>query len=249
MRTTKQIAVIGTGAVGGYYGGLLQRAGFGLHFLLHSDYGHVCRHGLAVDSPNGSFRLPDVKAYNDPRKMPRCDLVVVALKTERRRFVDGNHHRLADKAAFEEMVHNIAGDGFQPVVAGQNMVLPPQLLFEFGFPVGIQLRRLAHCPGGFEGCRDLLVQLHAVGHHHKRPVTRRLAQHLLRNKTIGATSIKMRFICRFAFGRLECGHAKNSDYRGRHYGVDGGIRTETARGGLHGFRSIRPGRWRNPHPS
>ncbi len=81
MHTQKNIAIIGTGAVGGYYGALLQRAGFHLHFLLHSDYDHVCRHGLTIDSPAGNFHLPEVKAYRDPQKMPRCDMVIVTLKT------------------------------------------------------------------------------------------------------------------------------------------------------------------------
>lgn len=81
MQTEKHIAIIGTGAVGGYYGGLLQRAGFNLHFLLHSDYDHVRRNGLVIDSPNGNFQLPEVNAYNDPRDMPFCDIVIVALKT------------------------------------------------------------------------------------------------------------------------------------------------------------------------
>ncbi len=81
MQTTRQIAIIGTGAVGGYYGGLLQKAGFDLHFLLHGDYEHVRRKGLAIESPNGNFQLPEVAAYNDPKEMPRCDLAVIALKT------------------------------------------------------------------------------------------------------------------------------------------------------------------------
>ena len=81
MQPFKEIAIIGTGAVGGYYGGLLQRAGFNLHFLLHSDYDHVCQHGLIIDSPAGDFRLPEVNAYHDPKKMPRCNVVIVALKT------------------------------------------------------------------------------------------------------------------------------------------------------------------------
>ena len=81
MHNPKQFAIIGTGAVGGYYGGLLQRAGFDVHFLLNSDYSHVQQHGLVIESPKGDFQLPQVNAYNDPRKMPRCDVVVVALKT------------------------------------------------------------------------------------------------------------------------------------------------------------------------
>ena len=73
-------SVIGTGAVGGYYGSLLQRSGKEVHFLLHSDYEHVKRYGLTIVSPSGDFILPQVNAYNDPRIVPRCDVTIVALK-------------------------------------------------------------------------------------------------------------------------------------------------------------------------
>ena len=76
-----KIAVIGTGAVGGYYGGLLARNGYEVHFLLNSDYAHVKKSGLKVDSPNGDFELPQVHAWKSALEMPRCDLVIVALKT------------------------------------------------------------------------------------------------------------------------------------------------------------------------
>jgi 2-dehydropantoate 2-reductase len=76
----KSFAIIGTGAVGGYYGGLLQKAGFDVHFLLHSDFEFVRQNGLRIDSVNGDFYLPRVNAYNDPGQMPRCDVVMVALK-------------------------------------------------------------------------------------------------------------------------------------------------------------------------
>jgi 2-dehydropantoate 2-reductase len=75
------IAIIGTGAVGGYYGALLQKAGFPVHFLLHSDCEHVRKHGLVIQSPHGDFHLERVAAYDTAESMPRCDLVVVALKT------------------------------------------------------------------------------------------------------------------------------------------------------------------------
>lgn len=44
-------------------------------------YEHVSKHGLIVESPDGDFTLPQVHAYGDVSKMPRCDVVVVALKT------------------------------------------------------------------------------------------------------------------------------------------------------------------------
>lgn len=73
-------AVIGTGAVGGFYGALLQRAGKEVHFLLHSDYEYVRRHGLTIFSPDGDFALPLVRAYDNPQAMPRCDVTIIALK-------------------------------------------------------------------------------------------------------------------------------------------------------------------------
>ncbi len=74
-------AILGTGALGGYYGACLQRAGLEVHFLLHSDYRHVREHGLRVDSVNGDFTLPRVHAYQRAGDMPACDMAIVALKT------------------------------------------------------------------------------------------------------------------------------------------------------------------------
>ncbi|MBM3187115.1 MAG: putative 2-dehydropantoate 2-reductase [Chloroflexi bacterium] len=76
-----KVAIIGVGAVGGYYGGLLARSGLDVHFLLRSDYPHVREHGLVVESVNGDFALPQVNAYARPEDMPRCDVAFVALKT------------------------------------------------------------------------------------------------------------------------------------------------------------------------
>jgi 2-dehydropantoate 2-reductase len=77
----RRYAILGTGAIGGYYGACLQRAGFDVHFLLHRDYDHVRHHGLVVDSIHGDFVLTQVNAYTDVRAMPPVDCVVIALKT------------------------------------------------------------------------------------------------------------------------------------------------------------------------
>ena len=73
--------VIGTGAIGGYYGAKLAHAGQELHFLFHSDYEYVKQHGLQVDSCDGSFHLDDVNAYLHTEDMPKCDVVLVCLKS------------------------------------------------------------------------------------------------------------------------------------------------------------------------
>ncbi|MEE1235555.1 MAG: 2-dehydropantoate 2-reductase [Bacteroidaceae bacterium] len=76
-------AIIGTGAVGGYYGGRLANAGHDVHFLLHSDYEYVRENGFHVESCNGSFHLPSPNVYRSVHDMPQADVVIVALKTTR----------------------------------------------------------------------------------------------------------------------------------------------------------------------
>ena len=73
--------VIGSGAIGGYYGAKLAHAGQELHFLFRSDYEYVKQHGLHVDSCNGSFHLDDINAYLNTEDMPKCDVVLVCLKS------------------------------------------------------------------------------------------------------------------------------------------------------------------------
>jgi len=76
-----RIAVIGSGALGLYYGALLQRAGNEVRFLMRRDLEAVSRRGLAVTSPSGDFRLDRVQAFASPEEMGEVDLVLVGLKT------------------------------------------------------------------------------------------------------------------------------------------------------------------------
>ncbi len=73
--------VIGTGAIGGFYGGKLAQNGNDVHFLFRSDFHHVKENGLKVDSVNGDFHLPGVSCYSSVQEMPKCDVVLVGLKT------------------------------------------------------------------------------------------------------------------------------------------------------------------------
>lgn len=78
---THSYAILGTGAIGGFYGAKLQKAGLDVHFLLNKDYEYVKQNGLVIDSPDGNFTLPHVQAYGDVNQMPPCDVVLITLKT------------------------------------------------------------------------------------------------------------------------------------------------------------------------
>ena len=77
-----RIGVIGTGAIGGFYGLMLARAGFDVHFLLRSEYAAVAEHGLRLNSQvHGALGLAPVQAYHDVAEMPPCDWLLVGAKT------------------------------------------------------------------------------------------------------------------------------------------------------------------------
>lgn len=81
--------VVGTGAIGGYYGSKLAYSGKEVHFLAHRDYLYMKEHGMQVDSCDGSFHLDHVNVYQYTKDMPKCDVVLVGLKTT-------NNHLLAE---------------------------------------------------------------------------------------------------------------------------------------------------------
>lgn len=77
-----RIGMIGTGAIGGFYGVMLARAGFDVHFLLRSEFGAVAEGGLRVDSAvHGALTLNPVQAYRSAADMPPCDWLLVGAKT------------------------------------------------------------------------------------------------------------------------------------------------------------------------
>jgi 2-dehydropantoate 2-reductase len=74
------IAVVGCGAVGSFYGAKLARAGHDVHFLLRSDYEVVRRQGVHILSPDGDFQLQP-RCARRPEEIGPVDLVLIGLKT------------------------------------------------------------------------------------------------------------------------------------------------------------------------
>jgi 2-dehydropantoate 2-reductase len=77
----RSYAIIGTGAVGGYYGAALHHKGHDVHFLLNRDFDHVQRSGLKVEAKTGDLSIPRPNAYRNATDLPACDVVMVCLKT------------------------------------------------------------------------------------------------------------------------------------------------------------------------
>ena len=77
-----RIAVMGSGGVGGYFGGMLARAGEEVTFIARGAHLEALRaHGLTIQSRlMGDFTLA-VHATDDPRAVGEVDLVLMCVKT------------------------------------------------------------------------------------------------------------------------------------------------------------------------
>ena len=80
-----RIAVVGAGAVGGYFGGRLVAAGHEVAFLVRGETLTALRErGLKIDSPLGDLNLPSVEASDDAAELSASlgsvETVIVAVK-------------------------------------------------------------------------------------------------------------------------------------------------------------------------
>lgn len=77
-----KIAIMGTGGVGGYYGGLLAQAGHEVTFIARGAHLSALREkGLQVRSVFGDFRVSPVSATDQPAQAGPVELVIFATKT------------------------------------------------------------------------------------------------------------------------------------------------------------------------
>jgi 2-dehydropantoate 2-reductase len=77
-----KILIMGTGGVGGYYGGLLAQQGNEVTFIARGAHLYAIRHeGLKVKSIHGDFRVFPANATEDPAKVEPVDLVLFCVKT------------------------------------------------------------------------------------------------------------------------------------------------------------------------
>jgi 2-dehydropantoate 2-reductase len=76
-----KIAIIGTGGVGGYFGGRLANAGYDVSFLARGEHLNAIRSkGLQIKSIMGDFHLKPVKAFDKIKDMGISDLVILGVK-------------------------------------------------------------------------------------------------------------------------------------------------------------------------
>lgn len=77
-----KIAMMGSGGVGGFFGGRLVKAGFDVSFIARGAHLAAMReHGLTIENPpQGDIQIPKVSATDDPASIGTADLVILSVK-------------------------------------------------------------------------------------------------------------------------------------------------------------------------
>src|SRR6185503_7180043 len=77
-----KIAVMGSGGVGGFYGGRLAKAGYDVHFVARGAHLEAMRtHGLTIESEaQGNIHVPHVNVTHDPATIGAADIVIISVK-------------------------------------------------------------------------------------------------------------------------------------------------------------------------
>jgi len=76
-----RIAVVGSGAIGCYYGAKLAHAGRDVRFLMRGDVSEIRRAGILVRGRGEKLHVPKIKHYATTEEIGPCDLVLIAVKT------------------------------------------------------------------------------------------------------------------------------------------------------------------------
>jgi 2-dehydropantoate 2-reductase len=77
-----KVAIMATGGVGGYYGGLLAQAGQDVTFIARGAHLQAIREkGLHIKSVHGDFQIMPAKATDNPSEVGPVDVILFATKT------------------------------------------------------------------------------------------------------------------------------------------------------------------------
>lgn len=118
-----KIAILGAGAVGGYYGGRLAQHGADVHFLYHSELEAVRRSGLRIESVDGNWQGA-VAAYGSAEDMPRCDVAILAFKTAQNGLLPAMLPRvLADGGVAVCLMNGLGNEELCAGIVGEERVL------------------------------------------------------------------------------------------------------------------------------
>lgn len=120
-----KIAIIGTGGVGGYFGGRLAMAGNDVTFVARGAHLEaIQKNGLTVKSIHGDFLVKPAQAISEIASMGIVDLVIVATKAWQVKEVAGDILKITGPETIVLPLQNgvLASDELKEVLPAQNVI-------------------------------------------------------------------------------------------------------------------------------
>jgi 2-dehydropantoate 2-reductase len=119
-----RIGIVGSGAIGTYYGAKLAHAGSDVHFLMRGDLGDVRRGGIFVRGEGENFRVAKINCYNSTKEIGACDLAIIAVKaTSNADLVDLLPPLLHERTMLLTLQNGLGNDEFLAEHFGAERVL------------------------------------------------------------------------------------------------------------------------------
>lgn len=82
-----KVAIVGSGAIGLFYGARLERGGEEVHFLMRSGLAEARERGIRVESSEGNQEIGEPRCAGESEEIGECDWVVVAIKSTSNRHL------------------------------------------------------------------------------------------------------------------------------------------------------------------
>ena len=140
-----RIGIVGSGAIGTYYGVKLANAGSDVHFLMRGDLSAVRRDGIFVHGEGENFRVAKINCYNSTKEIGPCDLVIVAVKaTSNSDLFDLIPPLLHDGTMLLTLQNGLGNDEFLAKQFGAERVLGALCFIAIARKTRMELERYAH---------------------------------------------------------------------------------------------------------
>lgn len=120
-----KIYVVGVGAVGGYFGGKLTKAGFDVTFVSRGQILEALqKNGLQIKSYTGDFVIKNPKVTDDFRELANADLILLCVKSYSTKEVAKTIKKfISDKAIIVSLQNGIENEDILAEILGKEKVI------------------------------------------------------------------------------------------------------------------------------
>ena len=120
-----KVAIIGTGGIGGYFGGKIAKAGFDVTFLARGKQLEALqKNGLTIKSILGDFHVDSIQATDSISSIGKCDLIILCNKAWQLKEIANDLKSILKDDSVVLPLQNgvVAADELETVISKKNII-------------------------------------------------------------------------------------------------------------------------------